>query len=264
MTGSTSWAVFHQRWARLQPPLRPHADVCAAVRSFLCGHDASVLLLGATPELAEIPARTIAVDRSALSLDFIWPGNTPARAALRGNWLALPCADRSFTAAIGDGSLSCLEYPGEYERVLHELARAVRPGGRIVLRVYLRPERPQSAADIYAQAMSGAARSPHALKWMVAHAACAERDSANLPVVAILDAYDRAFPDRQALSAATGWCLDEVGHVDAYAGARDVYSFPTSGQLLDVVARAGLRGRLLPVGSYPLADRCPLLVVDVV
>ena len=261
---NTSWAVFHQRWARLQPPLRPHADVCTAVRTLLRGHDTSVLLLGATPELAGIPARTIAVDRSALSLDLIWPGNTPARGALRGNWLALPCGAGAFTAVIGDGSLSCLEYPVEYARVLYELARAVQPGGRIVLRVYLRPDRSQSTAEIYADAMSGAARSPHALKWMVAHAACAERHSANLPVAAILDLYDRAFPDRQALSAATGWCLDEVEHVDAYAGAGDVYSFPTSGELLDVVARAGLRGRLQPVGSYPLSERCPLLVIDLV
>jgi hypothetical protein len=262
MTGITSWAVFHQRWAGLRPPLRPHPDVCEAVRTLVSGHDASVLLLGATPELAEIPAQTIAVDRNALSLGFIWPGNTPARAALRGNWLALPCADGAFTAAIGDGSLSCLEYPVEYERVLYELSRAVRPRGRIVLRVYLRPDRPESTTDIYARAMSGAAGSPHALKWMVAHAACAERNSANLPVAAILDAYDRAFPDRQALSDATGWCLDEVGHVDAYAEARDVYSFPTKDQLLDVVAGVGLRGRLLPVGSYPLAERCPLLAID--
>jgi hypothetical protein len=259
----TSWSDFHRRWTTLQPPLRPHEDVCAAVRSLLQGHDSSVLLLGATPELAQIPARTIAVERSSQSLEFIWPGNRPARWAVRANWLALPCAAGTFSAAIGDGSLNCLEYPTQYAQLLHELVRVVRAGGRVILRAYVRPDEVESLDVIRARVLGQRAGGPHALKWMIAHAVCAERGTPNVPVSAILDAFDRLFPDRDALRHATGWSTDAIDQIDAYAGSADVFSFPTREELLKSVAADGVRARLLPAGDYDLADRCPLLVLDV-
>src|SRR3954471_18719048 len=96
----TPWGVFHRRWVRLQPPLRPNRQVCDLVRRFTAGHAGPTLLLGVTPELAVVSQWTIAVDHSAGSLAYIWPGNDATRCAVQGNWLDLPFPRAAFAGAI--------------------------------------------------------------------------------------------------------------------------------------------------------------------
>jgi SAM-dependent methyltransferase len=255
------WAGFYRRWRQLEPPLRPHPDVCAAVRRLIAGHADRALLLGMTPEFAPLAAQTVAVDWSDKALSVIWAGNGPTQHALKGNWLRLPCTAAVFSAAIGDGSFNCLEYPGDYECVFDELARAVRPGGRIVVRVYLTPDPCDLLPATRVRTMAGGVRNIHELKWRVANALCAASGEPNLPVTSILDGFNRTFPDRLALRRATGWTGEEVAQVDAYDRLPDVFSFPTARQLLTVAERFA-RCRLVAAGDYALAERCPLLVMD--
>jgi hypothetical protein len=257
----TPWDTFVERWSTSAPPLRPHADVCAAVRQAIGGRTPA-LLLGVTPELTSVAGRTIAVDGSDASLRRIWPGNTAARHAVRADWRALPIAPRAVGAAIGDGTLNCLEYPHDYERLLQQLSVAVRDGGRIAIRTYLTPARGESVTDVGAAAVAGRIGSVHAFKWRLAMALCAETGDANLPAVRILDAFNRVFPDRAGLRSATGWTVADLAQIDVYRDASDVFSFPTAAQLLGT-APARLMPRLVPSGSYELAERCPLLIMDV-
>src|SRR4051812_32451605 len=179
------WNVFHRRWVRLQPPLRPHRDVCDVVRLLTADYAGRTMLLGVTPELAIVAQRTIAVEWSRASLDRIWPGNDAARSAVQGNWLNLPFRRGSFVAAIGDGSLNCLDYPDGYRRAFRELTRVIRPGGRIVVRLYVTPEHAESLSDIRSEAIGAQVGNMDALKWRLAHALCAARQEVNLPVRAI-------------------------------------------------------------------------------
>jgi SAM-dependent methyltransferase len=257
------WERFHQRWRKLEPPLRPDRDVCAAFEQLLADRDARALLLGVTPELTSIAADIVAVDRSESALSRIWPGDGPSRRALNGNWLNLPCASQSFSAAAGDGSLNCLDYPLGYRRLFDELVRVLQPGGRVVIRVYLTPDRCESLAVTRFRTMEGAVSNIHALKWRVANAVCAERGVPNIAVTTILQAFNRTFPDRPALRRATGWTDDDIAQVDAYERMPDVFSFPTMSQLLAVVPDAFVQRRSVAVGNYELAERCPLLVLEV-
>jgi hypothetical protein len=262
-TDPAPWTAFYRRWRYLEPPLRPNAEVCAVVRDQLTGHTARVLLLGATPELADFGAQTFAVDRSESALGCIWPGSTAARHAVRGHWQHLPCVDGSISAAIGDGSLNCVDCPSGYERIYAELARVVGPGGRIVIRVYVTPRRCESMSDVRDAVLTGRVGTIHSLKWRLAMAICTERATPIVAVQEILCAFNRQFPDRSALRQATGWTDDHIAQMDAYADLPEVFSFPTSEQLLASVPREFVGPRLVGAGTYELADRCPLLVMDV-
>ncbi|HVZ20943.1 MAG TPA: methyltransferase domain-containing protein [Vicinamibacterales bacterium] len=259
---SASWSVFYRRWGRLRPPLRPHADVCALMRRTVAAHAGRTLLLGVTPELARLRDRTVAVDFCEASLTHIWPGDGPGRRAIMGNWLELPCAAGTFSAVLGDGSFNCLEYPAGYQRVFDELARVVQPGGRIVVRMYVTPDGADSIEQTRRCTMSGGVRAIDALKWRLAHAVCAETGDANVPVQAIREAFNRAFPDRRALLRATGWSSVDLATMDAYALLPDVFSFPTLRQVLSLVPATMCRARFVRTWGYELAERCPALVMD--
>jgi hypothetical protein len=260
----TPWAEYHRRWRELRPPQRPHADVVSRVRSLLTGHGSSVLLLGVTPELTDIGASTFALDSSAGAVAAIWPGDTLTRRAVRGEWQHVPAPAGAFSAAIGDGSLNCVEFPCDYVRVLSELARSVRIGGRIVIRVYVTPGVCESLAEVRAAVMAGAVGSVHALKWRMAMALCAERDDANIAVRDIPRTFNALFPSRREVMAATRWGEATLAQIDVYDGLPEVYSFPTREQIAATLPADRVRASWEASGSYELADRCPLLVLDVI
>jgi hypothetical protein len=263
VTTNIPWAAFYRRWPSLEPPLRPHPDVCIVLGELIADHASRVLLLGVTPELADLAVQTIAIDRSDSALGCIWPGRTAARRALKGDWRHLPCAAGSLSAAIGDGSFNCLEYPSDYERVYSELATAVRPGGRIAVRIYVTPSACESIAAVRERTFAGRVGSIHALKWLLAMAICAERADSNVEVQTILRVFNREFPDRVALGRATGWTDETIAQLDVYERLPDVFSFPTSEQVLASVPAGFVNPRLVAAGTYELAERCPLLVLDV-
>src|SRR6185312_15459686 len=104
---------YHRAWSLLTPPLRPHPDVILAVREQTRGRSGRTLLLGVTPELADIAPDLFALDRNLSMVKHIWPGNTSSRSAVVGDWRNSNFAARSFSTCIGDGSLCGLQYPDE-------------------------------------------------------------------------------------------------------------------------------------------------------
>jgi SAM-dependent methyltransferase len=256
------WNGFHLRRSNQGPPLIPHPEVCAFIRRWLRDVDGRVLLLGATPELIDLVGRTVAVDSSADSLEFIWPGNTSTRSAVRANWLTLPYQANAFSGVIGDGSLNCLVHPDGYRQLFDEIARTLRPRSRVVIRCYVRPDTGESIAQIRNEVFAGRVGHVDALKWRLAHALCAAQNESNLPVGRIRDAFEELFPDRELLQRLTGWSHAQIARVDAYAASRDIFSFPTARQLLEAVPAAFERTALRRAGTYELAERCPMFVME--
>jgi hypothetical protein len=126
--------------------------------------------------------------------------------------------------------------------------------------MYLTPEPGDSLDDVRRDTMAGRVDNIHALKWRLANAICAERGEPNVEMRYIHQVFSREFPDRAALRDATGWTLDQIGEIDRYDGSADTFNFPTPRQLLELVPEEFENARLIPAGTYPLAERCPLLV----
>lgn len=252
---------FHRRWTRLKPPLRPDDQIVSAYRHAIEGHDKNILLLGVTAELADVGKKTTAVDISKKMIANAWPGDSETRRAVQGNWLDMPLQTREFTAAIGDGVLAGIPL-AEFVTFFAQLARLLLPDARLAIRLYETPEPGETVAQVRAETMAGRIAGFHAFKWRLAMALAAEAKNPAVPVALIHQTFQRAFPDRTALSAATGWSLDDIEEIDAYDGKPMVYQFPTRRELLAHLPEIFANPRLVASGDYELAERCPILVAD--
>ncbi|HEY2032576.1 MAG TPA: class I SAM-dependent methyltransferase [Rhizomicrobium sp.] len=252
---------FHKRWTRLKAPLRPDAQIVSAYRRAIEGHDERVLLLGVTAELADLGDTVVAVDQSRKMIANAWPGDTETRKAVHGNWLTMPLETREFTAVIGDGVMTGIEFP-QYKTLFSQISRLLLPGARLAIRLYETPEPGETVAQVREQTMAGKIAGFHAFKWRLAMAIVAEARHAAVPVARIHQMFRREFPDRAELRAATGWELDEIAEIDAYDGKPMIYRFPTRRELLAHLPAAFAEPHFQPSGTYELAERCPLLVAD--
>jgi SAM-dependent methyltransferase len=251
---------FHLRWTTLQPPLRPHHSVARAIADLLPDPAEPLLLLGVTPELAALPLRMTAVDWNQAMLDRAWPGDSPSKRALLGDWRAMPLADGSMAAAISDGCFTMLDHPGDDLRLLDELARVLVPGGRLIARCFAMPESGETFAEVRRAAEGGTGF--HAFKLRLNMAVAWESGKVTIRCGRIFETFTRLFPDRAELSRASGWSLDQIAEIDAYRGRPSILSYPTRSQLLALAAERGLRASFVESSGYALAERCPLLVLD--
>ncbi len=246
----------------MKPPLRPHNAVVEAFRQAVAQQRKRVLLLGVTMELADIGTEMIAADHSKAMITHLWPGDTADRHAVNADWQALPFPAAQFSATIGDGSLSMVTSPDGQGRVFEQLARVLRPGGRVVVRLFQAPDRGEAVSTVCRAAMAGEIRSFHAFKWRLAMAIVAEAADPNIKVQRIFDVFEQLFPNRTSLAKATGWPAEDIDTIDVYRGSSEAYSFPTFEQLRTAIPDSFSEPRLVPVGSYELAERCPLLILD--
>jgi SAM-dependent methyltransferase len=253
---------FQHRWPTLQAPLRPPASVAAQIAEALTPCADPVLLLGVTPELAAIDRHIIALDWNPAMIALAWPGDSATRVARLGDWKAMPLADASVGAAMGDGAITMLGWPHEVAQLLGELARVVRSGGRVALRCFATPEDHPDVAAICAEAMSGA-RSFHAFKLRFNMAVARESDDRTVTSETLYNRFIERFPDRTALASASGWTLDAIAEIDAYHGSSYIHCYPSRTELADLLT-AHWPGSFAfaETSGYPIADHCPLLLLD--
>ena len=246
---------LYKRWQRLRPPLRPHAADIATIDQLTYGRGPR-LLLGVTPELAALGGPLIAVDWSATMIARIWPGNSADRRAVQGDWRKLPLAPQSVTGAMGDGIVNMLRWPDEVETVVQQLRETVRPGGRIALRCFCSSDERESLEALHSAYLSPSDTAGfHAFKWRLAQAAMR---GDNIETRAVWAAFEATFPDREALSRATGWPLSTIGEIDDYRVSTLSKCFPTRSALKSLLPDA----YLVESQGYEMAERCPVLVID--
>jgi hypothetical protein len=143
MESMDRWQPHATRWSAHRPPFRPSAaDVAFA--SSIVRTDDRVVLLGVTPEYAELGQSLVAVDSSPAMISAIWPGDTTHHRVVLADWreFDMSCGD----IIIGDGVLMSTESP---EVVIAAMDRALRCGTReAALRVFVRPERQIQFSEI--------------------------------------------------------------------------------------------------------------------
>lgn len=263
------WEQHARQWRYVGGPLRPcEEDVRIMerlVRSHRQGHALLALLFGVTPELAAMRwpegTRLLAVDRSEGMIRDVWPhsGLDVAAHVIRGDWNALPIRDGSLDLVIGDGFYTPLNYPRDYLRLGSELFRVLRPGGHYLIRVFIRPDRPETLEAVRQDFLAGRIISFHAFKWRLAMALHGSLDAG----VRLADIWDqwqvmRREADRQGLKP--DWPEAEVATIDAYRGVATRYTFPTLAELRDIL-RPHFIEQECHFPAYELGERCPILLL---
>jgi hypothetical protein len=251
------WRERANNWDRtIGPPKRPVQSVIDQVRS-LVGDDGLVLLLGVTPQLASAFTRVHAVDRESEMIRWVWPGDTPTRRAECGDWLAIDGESR-YRAIVGDGSLNMAVFPGDTARLLANLHQLLEPGGRLACRIFTRPETPPTLEQLMTLA-SEPGMGFDAWRTLQSHHLTGIAGP-NVPVQLMLDYFNRYWPDRRALGAATGWDPERIGLImDTYQGSNLHTSFPTERQWMEIIPPGAAEVRLVPTGGYELAQHFPIL-----
>lgn len=260
-SAADGWRTFHVRFAKLGLPQVPDESVAARFAEQIAGRDTRVLVLGITRVLLELGQDTTVVDSSGTQLDQFWPGDRPGRRALLGDWRNPGDLPGPFTAVVGDGSLSALVWPHDYTAALANVAAAMAPGARLVIRCFAAPDERESMEEIVEAVDSGREGSFHATRWRIAMAA-ADADG-NVPVRNIAALFREAFPDWPALAERAGWDLSAIERIlGSFSNSALTFSFVTRRQILDTLPPELGGARFVPSGDYPLSERCPFLVAE--
>lgn len=258
-THNPHWQTFAARWNRLGSPLRPCAEDVANFRSALGDAPGHCLLLGVTPELADLAGQLTALDNSADMIRALW--SSTRRKALLGDWLAMPFENGSLDNVVGDGCPVLLSWPLQYEQLFAEVVRILRPEGKLLLRAFVGAETAESAEQVCAEALAGRMKSFHAFKWRLSMAIAGTAPDFTFCIAETLATFDRLLPDRQQLAAATGWRMQDIETIDFYRNSAARYSYPPLSALRRTLPLE-LREADVVYGSYELAERCPLLVLE--
>jgi SAM-dependent methyltransferase len=254
----TEWTNFSTVFHKLGPPLRPSPSDVQTIRNAIYPAPGRVLLLGVTPELADLGNELIAVDNSAKMLAAVWPGDNHRRRARLADWSALPFGAAEFEAVIGDGSLNSA--PDQIEQIMQEVRRVLSPTGKAVFRVFCSPEKAEEISLIRQQILTGWNGNVHALKWRIAMALAAGSPSATVPVSKILRVFNHFFPDRAELASSNGWDIAEIDTLDAYENANHSLSFPTLSDMRRTATKYFKNARVFEGEGYPLSNRCPTIL----
>jgi SAM-dependent methyltransferase len=228
------------------------------------GAGARAVVLGLTPEIVGCAwpddVNLTAVDHSPAMIRALWPpkqGPADAKAVL-ADWRDMPIASGSIDLVVGDGCFIVQAYPEGFEALAQEVRRVLAPSGRFAIRVFLRPDQPESIADIARALARGKIGSVHALKLRLLAAVY----GASVEGGCLDDAW-RAWQSLPLLPAALagrpGWTKEEVTGIEGYRGLENRHFLPTLQEFRTVLSSM-LTEVSCDWGRYELADRCPTLV----
>ena len=261
------WNTFEVTYRNLGAPLKPCLEDVRVIEVGLtqwCGEHVrprySALLCGVTPALAELRlppgAHLLAVEQSQSMIEAIWPGDTPARTVMRGNWFELPIAPRSCDIVLGDGCFNCVDYPDGYRGLFDSLCRVLARDGIVFMRFFMRPDEREDCDTVFDDLLAGRIPNFHIFKWRLAMALQASTEE-GIAVGAVYAAWAARGIDTGGLAAELNWPQAAIATICNYRDKDTRLSFPTRQEIRDAMPR-GLREVLYREPGYPLGERCPM------
>lgn len=264
------WHKHARVWSLISPPLRPSPEDLRLSQAWierliepLDGQNRA-LILGATPELALLDwlgnTQVYGVDRSLDMVRNAWPGQELKREGLgiNGDWRQLPLTDESMSVVIGDGSYSNVETVADYERLSAEVQRVLRPGGHLIIRLYVRPDRMEDPNDVIATLLGAETDNFNAFKLRLMMA-MAPDPHFEVQVSEVFDVWASHSLDYDQIAQRTGIPREIIATIDNYEGSATRYNFPPMEYILDHFRRYFDLVDIAYATSYGLADRCPTL-----
>lgn len=249
------------RWDALGLPLRPLAPVPGQLKTLIPPETTRMLILGVTPDFADLAADVTALDNAEAMIAAVWPGDSPDRRAVLGDWSDMPFDDASFDLVVGDGSLTLLPFPDGVDHVLSEVRRVTKPGGQAIFRIFIAPDAPLSDDDLISYARSLKGHSIDALRWRFAVQAVHGAPTPNIVSDDAWRAFVRLFPDPAPLMAENGWTDEDFQRVALYRDGKMQLNFPTRAQIETAAGRHFGDIAFQPSGDYPMSELCPFLVL---
>jgi hypothetical protein len=220
------------------------------------------LLLGVTPEIATMAwpdgTELVAVDKSALMIERVWPGDAPPRRrVVCADWMAFAATAPRHDLVIGDGVFAILSFPQQHRALAAAVKRLLAPEGLFVTRHFLQSQRAESPPAVFADLLAGRIGSFQALKLRLAMAM--QRDAATgVRMGDAFDAWERAGIDRPALLAATGWPPQVLETIRPWAGKDSRLAFPTAAEMAALMAELFAAQDGIHC-SGELGERCPVV-----
>lgn len=263
------WDLLAGQFQYQQPPLRPGREDISIFERLISGTRPAfpclpidALLLGVTPEIVNLawPAGShlLAVEKSQPMIKLIWPGDIPGRRrVLRENWFDLKVQDHSLDLVMGDGVLTALSYPDQYRQLAGLVSRWLKPEGRLLFRVFARPEKAETLEAILADLRANRISKFDILKWRLAMML-----QKSIGEGVVLDEVYRAWANIEREHplplAQTGWPAATVNTIKLYEGRMERYTFPTVKELDDAFSPQLRRASIVEPG-YDFGHCCPIV-----
>jgi hypothetical protein len=266
------WTEVHTvRSGRIGPPLSPSPEdvsameAAAAKWSTLADSPTTALLLGVTHEVVGMrwPARAqlFAFDHAVAAVTALLsrgPAPIPS-AAITADWRRMPLPTASVAYALGDGSYNSVESTAAQHEVSRELLRVLKPGGGLALRMYVRPDTPETPARVFEDLQAGRIGWFTVFKVRLLMATPAAADG-SIRLADTWELWNAQGVDRAALASTTGWPRVTIDTIDAYRDKPVRYVFHTLADTRALLAPYFTETALISK-PYELGERCPTLLL---
>lgn len=265
-----TWSGIAQAYATYTSPLRPSQDdleiVQRAVNEWRIerpDHPMSVISLGVTPDIAALHwpsgSKLLALDSSMTVIRALWPGNIrPRRWAACGNWLSIPCRQRSCDIVVGDGSLNAFRYPHGIRAALTAIRDVLAEHGTLIIRCYVRADQAETGEEVLNDLLGNRIRDINHFKFRLFVAL--QRSAETGSPVSDIYRFLRERISRDVLLSMPGWSQDAVNGIELWRDADTVYTFPTLAEFRAVFGELFCE-RSAEFPSYTLGENCPTLLL---
>lgn len=250
------WAARTTHWSKIKQPLRPHSSSIESQKQYIGNIPGDVIVLGVTPEFHSTFDCLLAIDRESIMIEKIWPGDTDTKHAILADWLDVELPANSYAGVVGDGSLNMVKFPVDAEKLLLKCFNWCKPGAGIAIRTFTRPDIPVTFDDLK--------RESYNMDWdpwrCYMKMYIAATYGVNVPSAFQLEFFNLIYPDRVALSARTGWDIDQMNiSMNSYQNGKMNTSFPTRSEWLSVVPSDAIDVGFIENGPYQLSECFPVL-----
>ena len=267
---SGQWSSVADCWfTAIGHPLRPVAEDIASFRSFCepaiaSSHDPKALIMGVTPELYRMLSPlcdTQAIDRNEAMIDLVWPGERSA--VTHKEWLRLAEVDELFDVVVIDGGIHLVDYPTEQEQLLSTIAALLKPGGRLVARLFSPPQMREDVDSVAEALARGEIASVNHLKIRMGNA-IQQSSETGARLHDVWEAIESHSDILLQLEGTPGWRRDEIEALGFYRGQEAKYAFVSIEQVLNMATCLDnpLRHEGTRVPDYPMGDQFPVICLS--